>query len=233
MAMKTIYEDGTYLKNHPTWHEEDSPWKAEQVAKMLKIHNIHPSTLCEVGCGAGEILSSLAQSLGDGVAFYGYDISPQAFAICSKKEKSNVHFFLKDLFDENELTFDVVLAIDVFEHVEDYLGFLRKLKTKGTYKIFHIPLDLSVQMVLRSTPILKVRSSCGHLHYFSKETALATLKDAGYEVIDCFYTNDSLELPNRGWRANLFRLPRRCFFSLHHDLTVRILGGYSLMVLAR
>lgn len=231
--MKTIYEDGTYLENNPRWHEKDSPWKAKQITKMLKKHNIIPSRVCEVGCGAGEILNCLANNFGDGVVFYGYDISPQAFEICSKKEKHNLHFFLKDLFDEEDLTFDVVMAIDVIEHVEDYFGFLRKMKNKATYKIFHIPLDLSVQWVLRSSPILKGRSSVGHIHYFTKETALATLKDTGYEVVDYFYTNSFLELSNLGWKTNLMKLPRRFFFSLHHDLAVRILGGFSLLVMAK
>ena len=79
------------------------------------------------------------------------------------------------------------MAIDVFEHVEDYFGFLRKLREKAEYKIFHIPLDLSVQTVLRSSPIIKGRKSVGHIHYFTKETALETLKDTGYEIIDYFY----------------------------------------------
>jgi hypothetical protein len=124
------------------------------------------------------------------------------------------------------------MAIDVFEHVEDYFGFLRSLREKGTYKVFHIPLDLSVQTVLRSSPIIKHRSSIGHIQYFTKETVLATLKDTGYDVVDYFYTNGS-ELPNRGWKANLLRIPRRILFSIDADLTVTVLGGFSLMVLAK
>jgi hypothetical protein len=73
--------------------------------------------------------------------------------------------------------FDIVMAIDVFEHVEDYFGFLRKLRGKAEYKIFHIPLELSVQSVLRSSIIIEGRKSVGHIHYFTKETALETLKD--------------------------------------------------------
>jgi cyclopropane fatty-acyl-phospholipid synthase-like methyltransferase len=191
------------------------------------------SRVCEVGCGAGEILNCLANNLGDGIVFYGYDISPQAFEICTKKEKHNLNFFLKDLLDEEDLTFDLVMAIDVFEHVEDYFGFLRKLKNKGTYKIFHIPLDLSVRTVLLSSPILNSRSSVGHIQYFTKETALATLKDAGYELVDYFYTNTFLAYPHQSWKANLMNLSRRISFSLHPDMTVRILGGFSLLVLAK
>ena len=233
MARNTIYEDGTYLDKNPTWHQEDSRWKAKQTSKILRKNNINPSTICEIGCGAGEILNCLAIDYSDKVLFSGYEISPQALEICKKKEKQNLHFFLKDLFDEKEASFDVVMALDVFEHVEDYFGFLQKLRAKGKYKIFHIPLDLSVKTILCCSPILKGRAKTGHLHYFTKETALATLEGTGYEVVDYFYTGGSLELPNRGWKANLLKLPRKLLFFIHQDLTVRILGGFSLLVLAK
>ncbi len=67
------------------------------------------------------------------------------------------------------------MAIDVFEHVEDYFGFLRKIK--GEYKIFHIPLDLSMQTVLRATPIIANRKTLGNVHYFTKEIAIEALTD--------------------------------------------------------
>ncbi|OQW96718.1 MAG: methylase, partial [Desulfobacteraceae bacterium A6] len=53
------------------------------------------------------------------------------------------------------------------------------------------------------------------------------------EVIDYFYTAGSLELPNRGCKANLLKMPRKLLFSANNDLAVRILGGYSLLVLAK
>lgn len=233
MNTNTIYENGTYLNQNLTWHEEDSPWKAKQIGKMLRKNNINPSTVCEIGCGAGEILNCLANDYDAKVLFSGYEISPQAFELCKRKENQNLHFFLKDMLDEREASFDVVMANDVFEHVEDCFGFLRKFREKGEYKIFHIPLDLSVQSVLRSSPILQRRESVGHIHYFTKETALALLKDTGYEVVDVCYTNSSLELPNLSWKAKLMKLPRKVFFSIHQDLAVRILGGFSLLVLAK
>ena len=231
--MTQIYEDGTYLENNPGWHEEDSPWKARQIRKIIERNLLKPSSVCDVGCGAGEIVNQLSMSYGKNVRFYGYEISPQAFVLCSKKSKPNLIFKLSDLLQESDAHFDIVMAIDVFEHVEDYFGFLRKLKEKAEYKIFHIPLDLSLQTVFRSSPILKTRKSVGHIHYFTKETALETLKDAGYLIVDYFYTGGSLELPNRGWKTSLLRIPRKLAFSLNEDLAVRLLGGYSLMVLAK
>lgn len=230
--MAQIYTDGTYLDNNSSWHEEDSPWKAKQIKKIIEKNALTPNKICEIGCGAGEILNQLSNHF-SGKEFYGYEISPQAFELCKKRSKTNLTFLHLDLLEESPEYFDIVMAIDVFEHVEDYFGFLRKLRKKAEYKIFHIPLDASVQTILRSSPIIKVRKLVGHLHYFTKETALETLNDTGYEIVDYFYTSSSLELPNRGWKANLLKTPRKLAFAINKDLTVRILGGYSLLVLAK
>ncbi len=231
--MTHIYDDGTYLDNNPLWHQEDSQWKAQQIKKIIDKHKVKTNTVCEVGCGAGEVLNQLTQYYDIKNNFYGYDISPQAFELCKKKSKPNLIFYHQDLLKEKTVYFDIILAIDVFEHVEDYMGFLRKLKAKGEYKIFHVPLDLSVQTVLRSTPIINGRKSVGHIHYFTRDTAIETLKDTGYEILDYYYTNSSTDLPVNGWKANLLKFSRKLSFLFSQDLTVRILGGFSLLVLAK
>ena len=58
--MESIYSDGTYLRNNPDWHVDDSPWKAKHIAAMLERHGIVPQTVCEIGCGAGEVLRALS-----------------------------------------------------------------------------------------------------------------------------------------------------------------------------
>jgi SAM-dependent methyltransferase len=228
----TIYSDGTYLRNNPGWHADDSAWKADKIATMLKRHGIAPATLCEVGCGAGEILRELSARLEPGTRLFGYDISPTAFGICSRKANDKLTFRLANLLDTQE-RFDVVMAIDVFEHIEDYFGFLRGLRTRATYKLFHIPLELSAQQVLRARPLIDARRSVGHIHHFSKDTALATLEDCGYQVIDHFYTSGRTELGGLSWKAQLLKIPREALFRVSPDATARALGGYSLLVLAK
>ena len=112
------------------------------------------------------------------------------------------------------------------------MGFLRKLRQKAIYKIFHVPLDISAQTVLRCTPILQGRAQFGHLHYFIKQTALLTLQDAGYEIVDWFYTPGGIDR-GKTMKSKLAKLPRMVFFRVAPDLAVRVLGGYSLLVLAR
>lgn len=228
----SIYESGAYLEANPTWHAEDSAWKAEKIAGLLARNDVTPASVCEIGTGAGNVLAHLSRQL-PGAQCVGYEISPQAFDLARRLERPGLRFELGNLLQRPDAGFDLVMAIDVFEHVEDYMGFLRALRGKGRFKVFHIPLDLSVQMVWRSAPILHARSAVGHLHYFTKETALATLVDTGYEILSWEYTSHSLELPPRNAKVRLLRWPRRLAYSLHRDWTVRILGGFSLLVLAR
>ena len=227
----TIYTDGTYLRNNPDWHSDDSPWKAAHVARMLERHGIVPATVCEVGCGAGEILKSLAGKLEPGTRFFGYEISPDAYRLCAGKSGGNFAFKLANLLEE-PAHFDVVMAMDVFEHVEDCFAFLRKLRTKGRHKVFHIPLDLSAMSLVRGRKLLDMRRSVGHIHYFSKETALALLEDTGYKVIDHFYTSGATELGGLGWKTKLMKGPRQVLYAMNPDAAARVLGGYSLLVLA-
>jgi methyltransferase family protein len=188
--------------------------------------------VCEIGCGAGEILNQLRDLLAPEVCFTGYELSPQAFELCKTREKPRLEYFLRD-FRADGKRFDVALAIDVFEHVEDYMGFLREIREKAEYKIFHIPLALSVQSLLRATPIVESRRQFGHIHYFSKETALATLVDTGYEIVDHFYTMASMDLPSRSVKSFVAKVARKAMYALHEDVAVRVLGGSSLLVLGR
>jgi SAM-dependent methyltransferase len=230
--MDSMYLDGTYLKNNPDWHAEDSAWKAGHIARILERNGIDPASLCEVGCGAGEILRNLATRYPSTTRFVGYEVSPSAYQLCSAKAKGNLTYKFGSPFDDS-LEFDVAMAIDVFEHVEDYFTFLRRMRGKGRYKVFHIPLELSVHNVMRSSPLVEARRKVGHLHHFSRETALAALEDTGYSVIDSFYTSGRTDLGNLGWKSSLLKWPRRITYRLSPDVAARVLGGFSLLVLAR
>jgi SAM-dependent methyltransferase len=232
MSSRTLYVDGEYLARNPAWHTEESAWKARQVLRMLWHNRVAPKTVCDVGCGAGEVLKQLQQNLDKECVFWGYDISPQAIELAKARASEKVHFELGEARPDRDKFFDLILAMDVIEHLPDYFSFLRTLKVMGLHKIFHIPLDLSVQTVLRRNGLVKRREMYAHLHYFTKETALRTLSDAGYEVLDYFYTPRSIDFGMTPGQL-LLKLPRKLLFAVHGDFTARLLGGFSLLVLAR
>jgi hypothetical protein len=127
-----------------------------------------------------------------------------------------------------------LLVIDVLEHIEDYIGFLRNILKRSTFFVFHIPLELSAQQVIRDIQ-LHTRATYGHVHYFSKATAVATLTDTGFHILDCFYTNanEQYASTHKNFRMKLANVARNVLFSFARDFTVKLLGGYELMVLAK
>lgn len=230
---KELYVGGKYLQQNPTWHSEDSPWKAQQILKIIMRNKLQPKRICEVGCGTGEVLYQLSLNMKDDVSFVGYDISPQAIELSKRRTDPRLKCIEGDFLKEKTPLFDIVLGIDVIEHVENYYDFIRQIRGRGKYKIFHIPLDISAQSVFRGSPLMNRRNSVGHIHYFTKETALAALSDTGYKIIDYFYTSSSVDMPSKSIANFLAKLPRKILFRVNQDVAVRILGGYSLMVLAK
>jgi SAM-dependent methyltransferase len=218
----------TYLKETGgNWHLEDSPFKAAQVLKMLNRHHLSPKSVIDIGCGSGGILASLAKQMLADTILIGYDISPDAHAISRQFESDRIKFVLGEAWQEPRA--DLVLAMDVIEHVEDCFGFLRKIREQGEYKIYHIPLDIHASAALRDS-FMNAWHAVGHIHVFSKSIALEMLRDTGHEILDWFYTPSALEVGKFRLRTFLANLPRRI---LPRSLASRLLGGFSLLVLAR
>lgn len=229
--IENIYtdENATYLQHNPDWHISDSAWKAMQIIRMLQNHRFPVNKICEVGCGAGEILNQLYQKLDKQINFYGYEIAPPAFNLCKTREKERLAYFNQNPFESGD-HFDLLLAMDVLEHVEDNYSFIKNCGKIAKYKLYHIPLELSVISIWRNMPI-KAYNNNGHLHFYTKDTALAMLKQAGQRIIDYKYTAGALEAPKRKWRTKILRVPRRALYDFDKDFCVRFFGGFSLLVL--
>ena len=230
---KNIYtgENVGYLEHNPDWHVSDSLWKAQQVMRMLHKHQIKPKQIAEVGCGAGEILNQLYQNLDSDINFYGYEIAQHAYNLCETRKKDRLRYFNENPFNSGK-HFDLLLAMDVFEHVEDNYSFVKKCGEIAGYKIYHIPLELSVISIWRNMPV-KAYKSVGHLHFYTKDTALAMLQQCGQTIVDFTFTAAALEAPNRKLRTKFLNLPRRILYRMNEDFCVRLLGGFSLLVLTK
>jgi SAM-dependent methyltransferase len=222
-----MYNDGCYSSKNPDWHEHDASWKAMQVISMLGDRNFRPESIVDIGCGTGGVLEVIADIL-KGTRLVGYDPSAQAIGMVERSDRVELRVGTpKDVHEH----YDLLLSLDVFEHVEDYIGFLRSLRPIADWFMFHIPLDVSAQSVIRERPLLAARSTVGHLHYFTRRTALASLETAGFEII-----SDRLLFPNdmtrRQAKTRIANIPRNLGWHLRPELSARILGGSTLLVLA-
>jgi hypothetical protein len=93
-------------------------------------------------------------------------------------------------------------------------------------------LDFSAQAVLRKNNLSKRRQVTGDLHFFKKEPFPQGLRDEEHEILDWFYMPRSLHRAS-GMTRKILQLPQVICFELHSDFAVRLLGGYSLFVLAK
>lgn len=234
----SIYSNEKYLKNNKSWHVEDSPWKARQIFQLITKNKIQldKSTICEVGCGAGEILVQLSALINQECKFTGYDISPQLNVFWKERTTEKIEFICQDFLTSGE-NYDILMFIDLIEHLEDYLGFLRKIKARGNYKIFNFPLEIFAVKALVGNKYLESRSKYGHIHYFNKDICLALLKDLEFEIIDYFYAPSAIDLSSTTTSisplSRLAKLPRILLSKFSVDLTAKLLGGYSLFVLSK
>lgn len=218
--------------NSNQWHYKTSIWKARNIIKILERNKLKPKSICEIGCGGGEILKNL-ENIDYVELLDGYDISKEAFEVNRTKQNKKVSFYLKDVY-EISTYYDLLLSIDVFEHVENYIEFIRENKKKAKYKIFHIPLEISINSIV-SGGFIRARNDVGHLHYFTIETAIETLKDADLEIIDYFFTApfESNGPPKNTLRSKILKYPRQLLFMFSPEFCSKTIGGCSIMVLAK
>ena len=231
MGFEDQYQSGLYLAETGDWHEGDAAWKAEHVRAMIGAAGLAPRRIADIGCGTGGVLAQLQARLSPETEFTGFEIAEPAFRIAEQRANARLNFNNGSPLEHRGEAFDVMLAMDVFEHVEDYLGFLQAIRPLAGRFIFHIPLDISVRGLFIDLPMQR-RRTVGHLHYFTATTAQATLRDCGYHIRRVVHTHAIMQPPPVGWKMRLRRWPHRALFRMNPGLCATILGGCSLLVLA-
>ena len=68
----------------------------------------------------------------------------------------------------------------------------------------------------------------GHIHYFTKDTALALLTDVGYEGVAHRYTPAVVDLAAKDIKSRIVTAVQRAGFRLAPDRSVVLVGGYAL-----
>jgi SAM-dependent methyltransferase len=226
------YLDGSYLDANPTWHDEDAPIKAGWVVEILGAHpEISLGSICDVGCGTGGVLESLRDRLGKDVRLTGFEPSQDAVRIAREK-RPELQIIERGARAEDG-PFDVAVVLDVFEHVEDYLGFLRGLQGLADRYVFLVPLDMTGLNIALPRQFMELRETLGHLHHFSPQTARASLTDTGYQIVESRFmlvADDEAGLPAH---RRIVRRVRRVGWRLAPDFTARMIGGLALLVLAQ
>ena len=227
-----LYTKGEYLHNNPGWHSERSAWKADHVQRGLEKAGLNPTSVCDIGCGTGLALAELVHMRPSIQRAVGFE--PSQDAPIHPKAKDSIEFRRENALESSE-TFDLSMMLDVFEHVEDYIGFIRGAARLARHHAFHIPLDATVASVI-SSGFAAPRRSLGHLHYFTRASAIATLQHCGLKPIHWHFTKSGWEGPpsskNRRNPWSTINILRRTTNFLSPEYAHRLFGGLSLLVIA-
>ena len=230
MKMADKYESGTYWEKNSSYHEEDAGFKTGEAIAMLEKHNISPESIIDIGCGSGKNLNMLASHFD--CRGLGVDVSPQAISRADSLHKTDKITFECNKIQNIDVDFDLAVMFDVFEHVDDYIGFLRGVNNIARSFIFNIPLDMNVNTILRDR-YMWARQEVGHIHYFTERSALATLEYCDYRITDSSLTNSYVHAVKtkptlKGFVAFL---PRFTTSIISRSFSEKLFGGSSLLVL--
>ena len=232
--MSNSYTDGSYLTKNPSWHTEDAPWKLAHILQALKEAGISQfASVLDAGCGSGAIIKAWA-GLASQIQFTGWDISPQAYALAMVQKPDNVRFVQQE--NPPQETFDLVMAIDVLEHIERQEDWFKQLSLRAPVAVLHVPLDLSLRSFLFPSLLERERQTVGHIHFFTARRLKQFLKNNHCQILAAHYTNKYVERP-----PQLTRLKSRigmCIRRLAHHLlphawSALLIGGYSLMIVVK
>jgi 2-polyprenyl-3-methyl-5-hydroxy-6-metoxy-1,4-benzoquinol methylase len=150
----------------------------------------------DIGCGDGYFMELLRNLGFENIS--GVDLSS---SMINKALKKGLHVELKDIYELNEENkFDVVLLMDVLEHLENPGEALRKIyKILAPGGIVYLNIPICDSLALRCWRAITFKSRkelvCGwdetHINAFSKKELLAMLRKQG------FITLKSQRLANR------------------------------------
>lgn len=228
-----FYLKGQYFKNNPTWDASDTNWKFNKLADIIKSNL--PSKggeVFEVGCGSGALLKKLASEMPQHF-FHGWDIAPDAKRFWDHKH-SNLDFQVGDFLDSNVgKKADLVLLIDVLEHLADPGTFLESLSGRTGLIAIHLPLDMTLVNLIFDKRLIRLRDSIGHIHYYTKAIAEKLLHESGYEVVLSEYSNAWKDSPHLTTAGRVMRIFRWTLNLMSPTLNAKLLGGETLILMAR
>jgi len=181
-----LYTDGEYAKKHPSWHLPDAPAKAQDLrCGLLELLQRLPGKrlrIADVGAGVGGVLREVidvvrtfdADICTDPV---GYEISQQAVN-AAETLFPELPMRCKHL-EVGDGPFDVVLLVDVLEHVENPWELLRTARATSQFLLVRQPL-LENFSTFRYDNYAFQREHWGHIGLFTYRSFLDMAAATGW-----------------------------------------------------
>lgn len=204
-SISKFYKTDKYIEKHPSLHEEDSPWKVTKIIPMvdlfIKNHcDGNEINVLDVGGGAGLILKSISAHIqerhGIKVNKFVLDLSPGMLKIQKRNNPDIKGVFNEDITKVSlrDKEMDLVLMIDVIEHVSEPLRALKELRRISKFTIFKVPLeDNSYCNILNFLSRGKFRrnniETSGHINVYNLSKLRNQIEANAGTIADYYFTN--------------------------------------------
>lgn len=223
-----------YLQLHKDLHEADVDSKVGAIADILpKNGEIH--SILDVGCGSGKILIKLSQLLGTDKNT-GIDISQKIIDVARSNDlDGRATWLATDIFFPTLSKHDVVLAVDIVEHVPEDRCFLKRVGQLGDFIVIKVPIEENLVNRLVKTvtsggidPLMDTEVRYGHIHHYSVEGFLSLLAESNLRLIKIDY----MHLPKRSrifWE--ILRVMFMPLWLISKKYYVKFNGGFLVVLL--
>ncbi len=156
-----------------------------QDAVALEVVNLKPKSLVSVGCGEGFDLKHIL-SIYQPKKTVGVDLSKSALNY-AQKQLPEVEFIQADAtklpFKDNR--FDLVIALEILEHIPDYDKALSELKRiSKNNAIITVPWEPSFSMVslMRGKYLKSFGRHPEHVNAWNKKTFAKVIREHGFKI---------------------------------------------------
>jgi SAM-dependent methyltransferase len=205
-----LYTSGDYGLKHQDWHLEDAPSKVDDImpALLAVVESIQSDTvkIADVGAGTGGVVAEIVNQLAQidtnlTVDATGFEISP--VAIQTGREIFPDLDLREKFFEPSDGPFDVVLFVDVLEHLENPWEMLRIAHDASEYMIVRQPL-LDNFSTFRHDNYCDQREHWGHINYFNYRSFIDMAKATGWKPlkVDLLASWELTENKNKGQQVS-------------------------------
>lgn len=186
VADRTRYEHSHFMaqyreiKNNEIYARLEAS-KADYIMSVAEKFAVKKTNMLDIGSSNGQIMSSAARQ---GWSIHGIEVNAELVVESIKRGLNAIHGYFPDDMPESWCNFDLVTLLDVLEHAEQPLAFLKDvsnhLKTGGL-AVVQVPNFDSLIIRLEGA---KNSNFChGHWSYFEPDTLDNTMKKAGFEKL--------------------------------------------------
>jgi SAM-dependent methyltransferase len=183
---KQFYENWAKRREDPLeadYNAQASQWKWGHLRPLISRH-LTPRSVLEFGCGSGEMLA-LARSSFPGAKLYGIDLAERMIEMARQRlGDATLMRGSDELLRDWRPPVDLVLAIDILEHLEDPVRVASALGKAGRFVALWIPIERRVIRLGIAKQKSGIEHLSGHIHFWTLDESRRLLRAAGLRILD-------------------------------------------------